>query len=107
MTGTEGHPTKTWFKTCTACHSSSRQRGKYKSDTRSVQQVEEVTSTEDHDGEGPHDIFGPTEYDETNGCYMVNVRRSEQEQVTTKVLNVLTDGRVRTKVSLTRESRYL
>ena len=62
--------------------------GKQKSETRSIQQVEEV----DGDRHEPDGVFGPCEFNGTNGCYMVNVHRSEQEQVTTKVLNVLTEG---------------
>jgi hypothetical protein len=44
------------------------------------------------DSGGPTDVFGSADFDEEHGCYMVNVHRSEHEQVTTKVLNILTDG---------------
>jgi hypothetical protein len=85
-----GDNTRTWHKFCKECHASIRRAGgKYKSETRSIQQVEEVNE----DRHEPDGVFGPCEYNGTNGCYMVNVHRSEQEQVTTKVLNVLTDGR--------------
>jgi hypothetical protein len=85
-----GDNARTWHKFCNECHASVRRAGgKYKSETRSIQQVEEVNE----DRHEPDGVFGPCDYNGTNGCSMVNVHRSEQEQVTTKVLIVLTYGR--------------
>ena len=88
-----GDPTKTWFKLFRACKSSDGSVGKFRGETKDVHQVEKVTSTDDHCDEGPPDVYGPCDYDETHGCYMVDVHRSDQERVTNQVLNVLTDGR--------------
>ena len=80
-----GDQSKTWYKYCRDCHSAER-RAKYRGQPRSIQQVEEVDDHHEPDG-----VFGPVEL--THGCFMVNIHRSEKERVTTKVLNVLTDGR--------------
>jgi hypothetical protein len=60
-----GDSTRTWHKYCKECHSSVRRAGKFMSDTRSIQQVEEVTEDLYEEGheEGPDGIFGPCEYD--------------------------------------------